>query len=104
MKLHDKTLIVTGAASGIGAEVARLARCAGARVIALDRHEPQISVHAYHPVDLGDPASIDQVIARLPERIDGLCNIAGVPGTAPAELVGRVNSVSYTHLTLPTKA
>ncbi|KAB0547025.1 SDR family oxidoreductase [Pseudomonas argentinensis] len=98
MKLHDKTLIVTGAASGIGAEVARLARCAGARVIALDRHEPQISVHAYHAVDLGDPASIDQVIARLPERIDGLCNIAGVPGTAPAELVGRVNYLGLRHL------
>lgn len=98
LHLQDKTLIVTGAASGIGAEVARLARLAGARVIALDRNEPQISVHAYHPVDLGDPASIDQVIARLPERIDGLCNIAGVPGTAPAELVGRVNYLGLRHL------
>ncbi len=98
LNLHDKTLIVTGATSGIGAEVARLARCAGARVIALDRNEPQISVHAYHQVDLGDPASIDQVIARLPGHIDGLCNIAGVPGTAPAELVGRVNYLGLRHL------
>ncbi|SDH21791.1 NAD(P)-dependent dehydrogenase, short-chain alcohol dehydrogenase family [Pseudomonas flavescens] len=98
MKLYDKTLVITGAASGIGAEVARLARFQGARVIALDRHEPQISVDAYHPVDLGDPDSIDGVIARLPERIDGLCNIGGVPGTSPAERVGRVNYLGLRHL------
>ena len=37
MKLRNKTIVVTGAASGIGAEVARLARFEGATVIGMDR-------------------------------------------------------------------
>ena len=36
MKLQNKTIVVTGAASGIGAEVARLARFQGATVIGMN--------------------------------------------------------------------
>ena len=35
---------------------------------------------------------------QLPARFDALCNIAGVPGTAPADLVGRVNYLGLRHL------
>ncbi|MGX7877265.1 hypothetical protein ACVDG5_035760 [Mesorhizobium sp. ORM6] len=33
MKLTGKIIVVTGVSSGVGSEVARLARCEGARVI-----------------------------------------------------------------------
>src|SRR3990167_7426589 len=82
MNLQNKTLIVTGVASGIGAELARLARFQGATVIGVDRHAPQLTLDSFVQADLGDPASIDALVARLPARIDGLCNIDGVPGTA----------------------
>lgn len=36
MNLNSKTLIITGVSSGIGAEVARLARFQGAKVIGID--------------------------------------------------------------------
>src|SRR5450830_1703453 len=99
MNLQNKTLIVTGVASGIGAELARLARFQGATVIGVDRHEPQLTLDGFFQADLGDPASIDALVARLPARVDGLCNIAGVPGTAPVQAVATVNYLGLRHLT-----
>ncbi|QNQ98969.1 MULTISPECIES: coniferyl-alcohol dehydrogenase [Pseudomonas] len=91
MTLYGKTLVVTGVASGIGAELARLARFQGAYVIGVDRNQPQLSLDDFHQADLGDPDSIAALVNRLPERLHGLCNVAGVPGTAPREAVARVN-------------
>jgi NAD(P)-dependent dehydrogenase (short-subunit alcohol dehydrogenase family) len=98
MKLHGKTLVITGVASGIGAETARLARYYGARVIGVDRQPVNMTLDAFHQADLGDPASIDALVAQLPERIDALANIAGVPGTAPVDAVARVNYLGLRHL------
>ena len=99
MNLNGKTIVVTGASSGIGGEVARLARFSGARVIGLDRNDPLITLDGFVKADLGDPASIDQAIAALPGRFDGLVNAAGVPGTAPVELVAQINYLGLRHLT-----
>lgn len=99
MHLNGKTIIVTGASSGIGGEVARLARFSGARVIGLDRNDPLITLDGFVKADLGDPSGIDQAIAALPERFDGLVNAAGVPGTAPADLVAKINYLGLRHLT-----
>lgn len=80
-------VVITGAASGIGAALAAQLREAGREVIGLDRNDgPGIIV-----CDLSDPASIDDAIARVPAVIGGLANVAGVPGTAPPEVVLRVN-------------
>lgn len=99
MNLHNKTLLVTGVSSGIGAEVARLARFQGARVIGVDRTEPQLTLDGFHKADLGSPDSIAALVAQLPAAIDGLCNIAGVPGTAPVATVARVNYLGLRELT-----
>ncbi|WP_340648048.1 coniferyl-alcohol dehydrogenase [Pseudoxanthomonas winnipegensis] len=98
MHLHNKTLVVTGVSSGIGGEVARLARFHGARVIGVDRNPVSMTLEAFHQADLGDPAAIDALVAKLPARIDALANIAGVPGTAPVELVAKVNYLGLRHL------
>ncbi|TGG95673.1 SDR family oxidoreductase [Natronospirillum operosum] len=98
MNLTNKTLLVTGVSSGIGADVARLARAQGAQVIGMDRNEPNVSMHQFIAVDLGDTEAIDAAVAQVPGKIDALCNIAGVPGTAPVELVARVNYLGLRHL------
>lgn len=98
--LTGKTIIVTGAASGIGAATARLVRAWGARVIAVDRHEPSDPVDAFLAADLSDPAAIDALVAALPAGSHGLANIAGLPPTRPAAEVLRVNLVGLKHLTV----
>lgn len=99
--LDDKTIIITGVASGIGAATALQAKRAGARVIGVDRNEPTVAVDAFHRADLADEAAIDQLIEELrPLRADGLANIAGVPPTAAPDTVVAVNLVALKRLTL----
>lgn len=100
MNVHGKTIVITGVSSGIGSDTAKLLRLHGARVIGVDRNDPLLTLDGFVKADLSDPTAIDAAIARLPGRIDALCNIAGVPGTAPVDLVARVNYLGLRHLTL----
>lgn len=79
--LFGKTILVTGVASGIGARTAELAALLGADVIGVDLREPARPVGDFIAADLGSPAAIADLIARLPRRLDALCNVAGVSGT-----------------------
>lgn len=99
MNLQDKTIVVTGCCSGIGADFAKLARLSGARVIGVDRSDPSLTLDGFVKADLGDAKAIDEAVAQLPLRIDALANIAGVPGTAPVDAVARVNYLGLRHLT-----
>ncbi|MFC0582798.1 coniferyl-alcohol dehydrogenase [Micrococcoides hystricis] len=91
----DKTYVVTGAASGIGAQTAVQLSEAGARVICVDRNVPADASSDFVQLDLSKSDSISAGLAQIIELaggpIHGLANIAGVPGTAPAELVMTVN-------------
>jgi NAD(P)-dependent dehydrogenase (short-subunit alcohol dehydrogenase family) len=90
-------VVVTGAASGIGAAtVARLV-AAGQQVIGLDRQPARDCPTVL--CDLARPETIDTAVAELPAELGGLANVAGVPGTFPAELVMRVNVLGLRHLT-----
>ena len=86
-RFAGKTVIVTGAASGIGrATASRIAR-EGGRVIAcdiaadkLDALRADLSDADIVTVagDLTQQEAIDRVVAAAGERIDGLANVAGV--------------------------
>ena len=96
---NSKTFIVTGAASGIGAETCRLLKEQGATVIGGDRNETG-NADRFFRAELADPAAIDALIAELPDGTDGLANIAGVPPTMAAEAVLKVNLYGLQRLTL----
>lgn len=102
MELSNKTIVVTGVSSGIGAEVARTARYHGATVIGVDRNPAALSIDHFIQADLGTTEAIDALVAELPDGIDALCNIAGVPGTADKDIVERVNYLGLRHLTEQT--
>jgi NAD(P)-dependent dehydrogenase (short-subunit alcohol dehydrogenase family) len=99
MTLAGKTIVITGVSSGIGGEVARLARFRGATVIGVDRNDAMLTLDGFIKLDLSDPAAIDDALAHFPARIDALVNAAGVPGTADKDLVARVNYLGLRHLT-----
>lgn len=95
--LAGKTIVVTGVASGIGQESAAELQRQGARVIGVDRNEAA-GPDEVHQVDLADPGAIDGLVQALPDGIDGLCNIAGLPPTAPAAAVLTVNVLALRRL------
>ncbi|MEM9132780.1 MAG: coniferyl-alcohol dehydrogenase [Actinomycetota bacterium] len=100
----DKTIVITGAASGIGAATAELAARHGAEVHTIDVVPVEVAsgrAGTDHRCDLGRRAAIDAVIDALPDRIDTLMNCAGVPngGRFTPETVMRVNWLGLRHLT-----
>ena len=86
-RFSGKTIIVTGAGSGIGrATASRIAR-EGGRVIAVDvsqeRLDEFVAEHAGADIvtlvaDITDDAKVAEIVAAAGERIDGLANIAGI--------------------------
>ncbi|MCX7157032.1 MAG: coniferyl-alcohol dehydrogenase [Rhodocyclales bacterium] len=105
MNVNGKTIVVTGAASGIGAETARMFMAGGAAVIAVDRNKPAAGTFArFVEADLSDPASIRDAARTVDKGIDGLCNIAGLPPTRGRVPVIRVNFLGlrdFTEAMLP---
>jgi NAD(P)-dependent dehydrogenase (short-subunit alcohol dehydrogenase family) len=96
---EGRTVVVTGAASGIGLATARLLTERGGRVVALDRLRPNDGFAIWIKADLADPASIDAAVASIGAPVHGLANVAGVPGSLDGETVMRVNLLGLRHLT-----
>lgn len=92
-ELAGKRVAVTGVSSGIGREIALRLQADGAAVIGLDREAPdsELGLERWIAVDLAEPDSVEQAAASLEGPLAALCNVAGVPGTAPVETVLRVN-------------
>ncbi len=100
MRLNNKTVIVTGGASGIG--LAAVERCLheGANVVMADlpgaTHEKQAAELDAHyasrclflPIDVTSTEQADQLIADTVAqlgRLDGVFNNAGIGGMSPAD-------------------
>jgi NAD(P)-dependent dehydrogenase (short-subunit alcohol dehydrogenase family) len=86
-RFSGKTVIVTGAGSGIGrATASRVAR-EGGRVIAVDISQERLDELAAEfadadivavRADITDDAAVASIVAAAGDRIDGLANIAGI--------------------------
>ena len=70
---------LTGAASGIGAEVAARLKEDGHHVTAFDLADPGAGVDRWIPVDLSDAAAIDRAVAGVEGPFEALINNAGLP-------------------------
>jgi NAD(P)-dependent dehydrogenase (short-subunit alcohol dehydrogenase family) len=100
MTLEGSRIVVTGVSSGIGAAVARLLTDEGATVLGVDRTTPSQEPNGgFVPCDVGEPDSLRECVRQLPESIEGLANVAGLPGTADANAIGRVNFLGLRYLT-----
>jgi NAD(P)-dependent dehydrogenase (short-subunit alcohol dehydrogenase family) len=79
-RLEGKICVITGAASGIGAETARLFQAEGAKVVGVDLSQDSVGDLAVQ-ADVTDSAQVEGMYARAREeygRIDVLFNNAGI--------------------------
>lgn len=92
-EFHGRLAVVSGAAQGIGAALARSLADQGCRVAALDLRADGLQQLALHapahadgriiplPLDIRDGAAVEQAVARIEDEIgaiDMLANVAGV--------------------------
>src|SRR5438270_3419901 len=101
--------VVTGASSGIGAEIARRLAARGDLCILLARRADRLEALAEElggeaePCDVSDRAAVESVAARVLERhprIDLLVNNAGIPGRTrfldgEPEVIERLIRINY---------
>ncbi len=86
--LQGKTVLVTGAASGIGAAVVEELVNAGATVLAADREEADElpRPHRRLIVDVSNEASVESAFEGV-TTLDGLVNAAGITEQGPIQTV-----------------
>lgn len=92
VRLADFVLVITGAAQGIGAAIARLAADAGASLFLTDRNADALAGTGaalgaeWTSADLADPDAADRIVAAARDRfgrIDGLVNAAALTSRGP---------------------
>ena len=95
--LEGKTVVVTGASSGIGRATAILCAEMGAKVVALGRNEQRLAEtmallqgegHVLSAFDLNDENAMDMAIAAL-SLVDGVACCAGVANMNPFQFVAK---------------
>ena len=91
MILLGKTIVVTGAASGIGARTAEVCTQLGAEVIGIDRKTGGPAMAGFILRDPSTAEGVAKIAGQLPRRLDALCNVAGLSGAPGAALTLAVN-------------
>jgi len=94
--LKNKTILITGASSGIGRETAIVFSKLGAKTILLSRDKKRLEetkdslinseVHLIIPIDLSDYDQIESNIQKLKKevnKLDGIVHCAGISSTIP---------------------
>lgn len=96
---RGKTVVVTGAASGMGREVATQLLELGAEVHGLDIQPVESEMASFTTVNLAEEASINEAVTHLPTHIDSIFACAGVSGKGmPPIVTASINFVGHRHL------
>ncbi len=95
--LNGKTILVTGASSGIGQAVAIQCARMGAKLIINGRNEDRLKEtlshldgygHSYIAADLSDETQLEALVNEL-TSISGVCLCAGIGSTSPVSFASR---------------
>lgn len=98
LDFSGKSILVTGAAGGMGQVVSALLASHGAKVILLDRNEEQLGVacrslvgdgHSCYVCDLGQIESIEGLIGKITQEqgpVDGFVHCAGTGEVRPLKM------------------
>ncbi|WP_280242688.1 SDR family oxidoreductase [Nocardia abscessus] len=91
MVSQQHRVVVAGAGSGIGAATAAPFHERGDHVLAVDLRPNDTPAAQRETCDLRDASAIEALLDRIGPDWDALAYVAGVPGTAPAADVLKVN-------------
>ncbi|HEX4753264.1 MAG TPA: SDR family oxidoreductase [Solirubrobacterales bacterium] len=110
MNIDGRSVLVTGAARGIGRELARQAASAGARVVAVDREAEELAAlagelgdeHLVQSCDVADRTAfgtaLEEIVARIGSLDVCICNAGiadgGDPVDTPPEVWERMYAVN----------
>jgi NAD(P)-dependent dehydrogenase (short-subunit alcohol dehydrogenase family) len=94
-----KRVVITGAASGVGAALVGVVRDAGADWITAIDVRPGGPVDQSIAADLSDPRAVDRAIGEIIGPVDVLFNNAGVAATFSTDVVIAVNALAPRRLT-----
>ena len=95
--LQNKTILVTGASSGLGASTAIECSKVGAKVIITARNIDRLNStfkqlqgygHIQLPYDLSNTSNIDEIVEKLP-NLDGVALCAGITKTIPVKFISK---------------
>lgn len=106
--LNGKTILVTGASSGIGREAAVTIAAMGGKVLATGRDQIRLDQtlqslpekdHSALPCDLTDEMQLDSMVERL-TALDGIVHSAGIVKPFPVKFIGskqaaEMNSINF---------
>lgn len=104
-QLQDRNVVITGAASGIGAGVIKVARAQGANVVGLDVNRESGELIAkehgasFYHCDVGDTTSWESVVAALGDKFDGIDHLhlnAGIQSAPPEADLGQYKFLAMT--------
>ncbi|MDQ2822610.1 MAG: SDR family oxidoreductase [Pseudomonadota bacterium] len=112
--LHGKTILVTGASSGIGRAVAIECARVGASLVVTGRDQARLdetmalmapSAHGAHLAVVADLTNPDQLtrLAEAAGQLDGVVHSAGIDGVAPVRMLrqAQLESVMATNYIAP---
>jgi NAD(P)-dependent dehydrogenase (short-subunit alcohol dehydrogenase family) len=95
--LKGKTILVTGASSGIGRQIALSANEAGATVILIGRNKERLD-HVFSKlsgtenlkfeIELTDESQVNDLLTKIP-KINGLVHAAGILQPFPVKFIGK---------------
>jgi NAD(P)-dependent dehydrogenase (short-subunit alcohol dehydrogenase family) len=100
--LEGKTILITGASSGIGKATAIECSRLGAKVVITGRNETRLEEtlnlmegngHLKFAADLNEEDQLNNLVSNLPQ-LDGLVNSAGMVKTLPFQYINRIDLTS----------
>lgn len=97
---EGKNVVITGAASGMSHAAAKLLIDLGANVYAIDINTIDLPVKEAFKADLSEKSEIDELVDKLPDKIDALFLCHGIAAFPGNELkVQKVNFYSQKYMT-----